>query len=56
MVINSRKKEKILEVIQKTRLDFLFVLNRPQFNIFYEEKNCQLIVTSRNSCFIELRK
>lgn len=35
MVIRSRKQERILEVIQKTRLDFLFVLNRPQFNIFY---------------------
>lgn len=56
MIIKNKKQEKILDIVQKTKLDFLFVLSKPQFNVFYEEKNSQVILTTLQSCYIELRK
>lgn len=35
MIIKNKKQEKILDIVQKTKLDFLFVLSKPQFNVFY---------------------
>lgn len=35
MIIRNKKQEKIMDIVEKTKLDFLFVLNKPQFNVYY---------------------
>lgn len=56
LLIRSKRHELMLDMIRKVKLDLLFVLQRPQFNIFYEEKNSQVVLTSNQGCHVSFKK
>ena len=54
-IINHRRKGSMVHLFKEIKLNVMFVLTKPQFNVFYEEKHSQIIVSTPKSCQIHVR-